>query len=69
MSGAELREENVQFLVDCTASCSANLAPAETANRDFFVGLYSNKKIGFWFDQLNAELGDWASFTASSPTN
>lgn len=68
MSGAELREENVQFLADCTAGCSANLAPPEQAGREYFAKLYSNRKVGFWFDQLNGELGDWASFTGNSPT-
>lgn len=66
-TGDELRDENITFLLAVTAGCSTNLE-AGGGNRAFFEKIYRNPKLGFWYDQLQAELQSWGNFTDSSPT-
>lgn len=68
LSSDEVRDENITFLLDVTAGCSANLAAPADATRAFFDKLYRNPKLGFWFEQLNDELKDWGNFTQASQT-
>jgi hypothetical protein len=69
MSAKELRDEQIAFLVDCTSHHSNNFshpAAADKTGKAFYRAVYSDRKIGFIFDQLNAKLGVWSTFTPGS---
>lgn len=73
LTGAEIREESVQFLADVTAEASENFSikpdgsPLRT--REDFVTLYSHRPLGYIYEQLTRELNDWSNFTPGSATN
>lgn len=72
MSGAEMRDDQNEWLADITAGASDNLALDEggsaIASRDDFIKLYSTSSLGFIKEQVLGELGDWGNFTADSAT-
>lgn len=61
------REENAQFLADCTDSFE-NLTYDELTGDALKLAVYSDQSIGFIADQVAKHIGDWANFSKPAAT-
>lgn len=64
----EKAEEQAQFLADCTKEFSENIAVEYPglAERDMYLALYRNRKLGFVVEQVGAFAGEWGNFMKDS---
>lgn len=59
------QRETAMFLADCTAAWE-NVEIDDLSGRDLSLAVYEDRSIGFFADQVNKELADWANFTSAS---
>ena len=71
MSAEEQRAEQAEFLASITVSFNGFAYPpaGDATGKDLFRAAYSDRRIGFIADQVQAFVGDWGNFTSSSATS
>lgn len=62
------REENSQFLADCTESFE-NLTYDDLTGEALKLAVYRDQSIGFIADQVAKFIGDWSNFSKPAATN
>jgi hypothetical protein len=70
-SADEKAQEQAEFLAACTVSFNhfGGAKGAGSTSQSDFVEVYADPRFGFIAQQVQAHIGDWANFTASSATS
>lgn len=71
-SAEDMQAEQLEQLIACTISfqhIDHPSLPGVTTGAELYRAVYSDPGLGFIRDQVQAHIGDWANFTASSATS